>query len=94
MEHLIRSAKPGSDWTSNELLAFNQHRGGRHQYYGATFFGNPELPKPFISPRILNNLHEPDGALLDDERDFLLHLSSGEWIRKSAVDALLLSFSV
>jgi hypothetical protein len=91
MANLIRSAKSGSDWTSNELLAFNIKVVDTN---ATTFFGNPELPQPFISPTILNNLHMPDGDLLDDERDFFLHLSSVEnGFEESAVDdfaALLL----
>ncbi|KAF8804161.1 hypothetical protein BYT27DRAFT_7340435 [Phlegmacium glaucopus] len=91
MANLIRSAKSGSDWTSNELLAFNIKVVDTDT---TIFFGNPELPQSFISPTILNNLDMPDGDLLDDERDFFLHLSSVEnGFEESAVDdfaALLL----
>ncbi|KAF8908177.1 hypothetical protein CPB84DRAFT_1725221 [Gymnopilus junonius] len=90
MANLIRSAKSGSDWTINELLAFNIQVVPANT---TVFFRNPELPQLSISPMILDNLQMPDGDILDDERDFFLHLSSVEnGFEESAVDfaALLL----
>ena len=91
MANLIRSAKSGSDWTINELLAFNIQVVPTN---ATVFFGDSELPQPSISPAILANLQMPDGDILDDERDFFLHLSSVEnGFEESAVDdfaALLL----
>lgn len=71
MENPIR----GSDWTSNELLAFIIRVANTD---ATMFFGNPDLPQPLISPTILDTLHMPDGDLLDEERDFSLHMSSVE----------------
>jgi hypothetical protein len=91
MANLLRSAKSGSDWTINELLAFNIQVVPAN---ATVFFGDPELPQPSISPTILAKLQMPDGDILDDERDFFLHLSSVEnGFEDSAVDdfaALLL----
>ncbi|KJA16459.1 hypothetical protein HYPSUDRAFT_219468 [Hypholoma sublateritium FD-334 SS-4] len=91
MAYLIRSAKSGSDWTPNELLAFNIQVVPTD---ATVFFGDPVLPQPSISPIILGNLQMPDGDISDDERDFFLLLSSVEnGFEESAVDyftALLL----
>ncbi|KAF8888734.1 hypothetical protein CPB84DRAFT_1749462 [Gymnopilus junonius] len=84
MANLIRLAKSGSDWTMNELLAFNIQVVPANT---TVFFGNPELPQPSISPMILDNLQMPDGDILDDEQDFFLHLSSMEsGFEESTVD--------
>jgi hypothetical protein len=54
---LIRRAKSGSDWTSNELLAYNI----RVVYEDAqTFFGIQQLPNPEVHPEILNTLDAND----------------------------------
>ena len=91
MANLIRSAKPGCDWTPNEPFAFNIKVVPTN---ATVFFGDPVLPQPSISPIILGNLQKPDGDILDDEKDFFLHLSSVEnGYEESAVDdfaALLL----
>ena len=91
MANLIRSAKSGSDWTRNELLAFNIQVVSTN---ATVFFGDPVLPQPSISPIILGNLQKPDGDISDDEKDFFLHLSSVDnGYEESAVDdfaALLL----
>lgn len=52
MASLIRSSKSGSDWTTNELAAYNisiqsQDRAG--------FFGTNTLPEPRVEPDILTN---------------------------------------
>ncbi|KAF8969914.1 hypothetical protein BDZ97DRAFT_1596519, partial [Flammula alnicola] len=52
MANIIRSAKSGSDWTMNELLAYNIHVVDEDV---ATFFGHPNLPAPTVDPIILNN---------------------------------------
>ena len=50
MAELLRSAKSGSDWTSNELNAYNITVIYQD---AATFFETPTLPQPTISPDVL-----------------------------------------
>lgn len=51
MASLIRSAKSGSDWTENELYAYNIDVVYQD---AATFFQIPSLPPPTVHPDILN----------------------------------------
>jgi hypothetical protein len=67
MASLLRSAKSGSDWSDNELLAFNI------QVVDASipaFFNTHELPPPIASATILNNMGKPDWPLVKDDRLF------------------------
>ncbi|KAF8219045.1 hypothetical protein L208DRAFT_1455853 [Tricholoma matsutake] len=67
----IRSAKSGSDWSDNELLAFNI------QVVDTTitvFFNTPELPPPTVAPTILNNIDKPDGPLVKGDRLFFQYM--------------------
>ena len=68
MANLIRNAKSGSDWTHNELKAYNiivEYQDA------ATFFGQP-LPNPPVHPDLLNYLSADDQT--DDEAFILLRL--------------------
>ena len=70
MANLIRSVKPGSDWTDNELRAYNIEVVPESV---ATFFGNSNLPPPTISPAILAHETYPAAGLPhlpDDVRNF------------------------
>lgn len=71
MANLIRSAKSGSKWGINELIAFNI---GVNTVDMQTFFGFPNLPQTTVSPVILNNLEEPLGPLHKSEMDFFTYL--------------------
>ncbi|KAF8964281.1 hypothetical protein BDZ97DRAFT_1660604 [Flammula alnicola] len=85
MATLVRSAKSGSSWTKNELLAFNI------SVVPATvpaFFGRTELPPAPVSPTILNNLVMPDEHLPKSDRQFFQYLKVAEEAtsEESAVD--------
>ncbi|KAF8478111.1 hypothetical protein DFH94DRAFT_653290 [Russula ochroleuca] len=67
MANLIRSAKPGSDWTRNELRAYNIEVVPETV---ATFFGNANLPAPTISPAILAHEVYPAAGLPTEDRLF------------------------
>ena len=68
MANLIRSVKPGSDWTDSELRAYNIKAIPESV---ATFFGSPNLPPPTIGPAILAHQTYPAAGLpIDDERIF------------------------
>ncbi|KIJ31389.1 hypothetical protein M422DRAFT_185989 [Sphaerobolus stellatus SS14] len=71
MANLIRSAKSGSDWTKNELFAFNIAVVNQDV---ATFFGDPNLPASTIDPIILNNLDPPPGPVAKSTRLFFRYL--------------------
>lgn len=62
MTDCIRKAKSGSDWTWNELEAYNI---AVEYQDSATFFGTPNLPQPTIHPAFLKAT-DPDDAP-DDE---------------------------
>lgn len=57
MANIIRSAKSGSDWTSNDLIAYNITIEAQNT---ATFFGRPDLPAPAINPQLLTTLSATD----------------------------------
>lgn len=70
MANLERSAKPVSQWTNKELLAFNI----RIEDAGVeAFFNIPQLPPPTASTSILDNLDEPPEPLLDVDRLFFAY---------------------
>src|SRR6266511_2150282 len=60
MAAIIRSAKSGSDWTSNELEAYNIVVQSEDMQ---TFFGVGALPPPTISQAVLNHAVLPAGGL-------------------------------
>ena len=72
---VIRSAKSGSDWTENELFAFNIII---QDVDVATFFGVPHLLPTTVSPVILNNALQPDLPVSKDDRLFLERANIGE----------------
>ena len=67
MANLIRSVKPGSDWTKNDLRAYNIKVVPENI---AAFFGNANLPPPTISPAILAHEMYPTAGLPTDDRLF------------------------
>ncbi|KAH9012853.1 hypothetical protein EDB83DRAFT_323952 [Lactarius deliciosus] len=72
MATLIRSTKPGSDWKSNELLAYNITVTSQDI---ATFFGNPTLPQSSLHQVILENETYPPGGIADrGDRNFFFYL--------------------
>jgi len=83
MTHFIRSAKSGSDWTENELFAFNIII---QDVDVATFFGVPHLPSTTVSPVILNNALQPDFPISKDDRLFFRYLERANIGEKATVD--------
>jgi hypothetical protein len=71
MANLIRSAKSGNSWGTNELIAFNIDV---NIVNTQTFFGSPNLPQLTVSPVILYNLDEPAVPLHKIELDFFTYL--------------------
>ena len=59
MSQLIRSAKSASDWTMNELGAYNITVIYQD---AATFFERPDLPQPIINTDVLTALDPNDAA--------------------------------
>lgn len=62
MANLIRSAKSGSDWTANDLAAYNIPVVSQDS---ATFFGAAVLPDPRVPPEMLQRLEAEDAEDLD-----------------------------
>ena len=84
MAQLIRSAKSGSDWSHNELIAFNIVI---QDVNAATFFGTPQLPATTVSPVILNNLTWPPPAVVTkEEHIFFEFLARANVLEVAAVD--------
>ncbi|KAL0952234.1 hypothetical protein HGRIS_006524 [Hohenbuehelia grisea] len=85
MANYIRSAKSASDWTKNELLAFNI---SIKPVEAATFFGVEELPAPSVSDRVLDRvLHDEGPGLTKEERKFFQYLRvASSDSEESAVD--------
>ena len=68
MAGIVRSAKSGSDWTRNELRAFNIQTVTDNV---ATFFGSPELPPPSaLQAIIVNEYYHTDELPDKDDRNF------------------------
>ena len=57
MDSLVHSAKPGNDWTENDLRAYNIQIQCDDV---ATFFGDPNLPLPDVDEEILTTLEAKD----------------------------------
>ncbi|KAH9051164.1 hypothetical protein EDB83DRAFT_1326134 [Lactarius deliciosus] len=74
MATLVRSTKPGSEWTRNELRAYNITVAPQDV---ATFFGNPTLPQPFVHQVILDNKKYPPDEIADKaDRNFFFYLET------------------
>src|SRR6202167_2821000 len=71
MANLVQSAKSGSSWGMNELIAFNIEV---IDVNAQTFFGNAILPQLTVSPIILDNLEEPAGPLRKADMDFFAYM--------------------
>ncbi|KAJ3807985.1 hypothetical protein EV368DRAFT_44212 [Lentinula lateritia] len=70
MANLLRSAKSGSDWTQNELRAYNI----AVQWQDAvTFFGVDPLPQPAVAQEVLTTL-DADDMILDDNYKLLRYM--------------------
>ncbi|KAJ3569475.1 hypothetical protein NP233_g5024 [Leucocoprinus birnbaumii] len=84
MANLIRSAKSGSDWTRNELAAYNIEC---HRQRPLTFFGVEALPQPRVDPEFLAS-HDAEQATNDSISELLNLLDMAMTPRsgKSAVD--------
>jgi len=85
MANLMRTSKSGSDWTPNDLLAYNI----RVEYQDSqTFFGTPNLPQPHVDNEVLT-AHDAAATQRDDPyallrtMDLAMAVSPGE---ESAVD--------
>jgi hypothetical protein len=87
MANIIRSAKPGSEWTINEINAYNIVVTLQDV---ATFFGHPILPQPSVHQVILDNKGYPVGGIEDvHDRMFFYYLDEVMGIppgEESAVD--------
>jgi hypothetical protein len=85
MSQLIRSAKSGSDWTTNELRAYNITVVYQD---AATFFERPDLPRPNINSDVLT-APDPNDAADDNAYELLRHMDlamSPAPAEESAVD--------
>jgi len=72
MATLTRSRKSGSEWTRNELRAYNITVTPEDV---ATFFGNPTLPQPSVHQIILDNETFPTNEVVDKvDGHFFYHL--------------------
>ncbi|KIM72819.1 hypothetical protein PILCRDRAFT_737507 [Piloderma croceum F 1598] len=72
MANIVRSAKSGSDWTINEINAYNIIITLQDV---ATFFGHPILPHPSVHQVILDNEKYPVGGIQDtNDRMFFYYL--------------------
>ena len=72
MSTLIRSTKSGSEWTKNELRAYNITVIPQNV---ATFFGTPTLPQPSVHQIILDNEEYPPNGIADkNDRKFFFYL--------------------
>ena len=79
MGNFIRSAESDSNWSDNELLAFNIQV---IDLGVAAFFHTSELPSSIVSAIILANIDKPDGPLIKNDR---LILSLYEYGGESAL---------
>jgi hypothetical protein len=89
MANLLRSAKSGSDWTTNELLAYNIHI---HRQEALEFFGRELGPIDHFDPNLLSSA-DPTIAVdfTKDTYRFLVYLdlaSRANAGQESAIDDL------
>jgi hypothetical protein len=89
MANYIRKAKSGSDWTRNELEAYNI---AVDYQDSATFFGTHDLPQPAIHPAFLMAT-DPDEAT-DDDIYAVLRLMDLASARTSEQDSAVKDFAV
>jgi hypothetical protein len=83
MANIILSAKSGSDWTDNELTAFNIQV---DSVDAATFFNMAQLPDPLVSNTILTSESRPQGALAKRDRLFFQYMKDAVKGEESLVD--------
>jgi len=83
MANIVLSAKSGSDWTENELTAFNIRV---DTVNAATFFNTAQLPAPLVSPVILTNEKRPQGPIPKHARLFFHYMKDAVTGEKSLVD--------
>jgi len=83
MSKIVLSAKSGSDWTDNELTAFNIQVDTAES---ATFFNTVQLPAPNVSPVILTNEARPQGILAKGDRLFFHYMRDAAKGEESSVD--------
>src|SRR5258708_17122955 len=87
MANFIRRAKPGSDWTANELLAYNIQV---HSQSAENFFNHPLPTLDGIDPLLVSGTHNTEG-LTDRTHRLLEYISLASELRvvqESAVDDL------
>jgi len=90
MANLIQSAKPGSKWTTKELLNYNIEVVPETV---ATFFGNANLPPSTISPTILAHEVYPAVGLPRDDRLFF-HFLEDAMILSPGEESAVADFAV
>ena len=84
MANIVLSAKSGSDWTDNELIAFNIRV---NTVNAATFFNTAQLPAPLVPPVILTNEKRPQGPIPKPTRLFFRHMKDAATGEESSVNA-------
>ncbi|KAI9459996.1 hypothetical protein HD554DRAFT_1605116 [Boletus coccyginus] len=68
MANVIRSSKPGSDWTPNDLIAYNI----RVVYQDfATFFGSSNTPDPQVNEVLTAQLAAQDVATVQSDDAYM-----------------------
>lgn len=82
MANFIRSAKSGSEWTADELVAYNITV---ESVDAEAFFGQTALPPATVSPLILDSLDMPLDANRS-ERDFFKYMEDAMISEESHVD--------
>jgi len=83
MANVILCAKSGSDWTDNELTAFNIQV---NTIDAATFFNTGQLPAPLVPPVILTNERRPQGLITKPARLFFQYMKDAVTGEESLVD--------
>jgi hypothetical protein len=94
MAALLRSARSGGDWTSNDLLAYNIVVTSIKD--DAAFFGRPLVPENSFDPLLLSNATNPDQLiqLQSDIGEFLTLLNCATTFnpeQESAIDDFIRS---
>ena len=83
MANIHLSAKSGSDWTANELTAFNIHV---ETVDAAVFFNTAQLPDPPVAHTVLTNKSKPHGPLANQDRLFFHYMEDAVNGVESSVD--------
>ncbi|KZT00684.1 uncharacterized protein LAESUDRAFT_687714 [Laetiporus sulphureus 93-53] len=89
MANLVRSAKSGSDWTDNDLDAYNIQIRFED---AATFFGTDNLPLPAVDEEILTTQEAED--MVHDNNAELINLLDLAMKPRSAEDSAVVDFAV